>query len=286
MTSVAAPSLDDLRQRIDAIDDGLLDLIHERATIVGAIAAAKRASGSAGAFRPGREAQVMRRLAARHHGPFGLATMVGLWREIMCEFTRLQGPFSAAVQMACDRPGLWDLARDHFGGETPLEAHPTAEAVIAAVEDGRATVGVLPTPADGAGGDWWPRLLSDAADRPRIISRLPFASPGSARGEGLDAVTIARLPTEASGLDRSYLALEPVAPGDADGWIGSLAADTGLPLRGIAGRAGSACLIEIDDYITDDDPRLGDLRQRAAGRLRGLTVLGAYAVPLTETRAG
>src|SRR5690606_35252375 len=106
-------------------------------------AAAKRASGSAGAFRPGREAQVMRRLAARLGGPFGVPTMVRLWREIMCEFTRLQGPFSAAVVATPDRPGLWDLARDHFGAETPLAQHDDADAVIAAVAAGQATVGVL-----------------------------------------------------------------------------------------------------------------------------------------------
>ncbi|BBK34298.1 chorismate mutase [Stella humosa] len=289
MTSAAAPNLDDLRRRIDAIDDGLLDLIHQRATIVGAVAAAKRATGSAGAFRPGREAQVMRRLAARHHGPFGLATMVRLWREIMCEFTRLQGPFAVAVQFADGRPGLWDLARDHFGAETPMTPHGDARAVLAAVDGGSATVGVLPTPAGTADGAWWPQLRGAAADRARIISRLPFASPGSARGDGLDAVAVARLPSEPSGDDRSFLALDLAAP-LPDAEISRLAAAAGLSIHAlpavIDAPDGPARLAEIDGYVGDDDPRLGRLREDAGQRLRGLTVLGAYAIPLSESRAG
>lgn len=289
MTSAVAPSLDDLRRRIDAIDDGLLDLIHERATIVGAIGAAKRAAGNAGAFRPGREAQVMRRLAARHHGPFGFATVVRLWREIMCEFTRLQGPFAVAVHLRDGRPGLWDLARDHFGGETPMTAHATPIQVIQAVNDGSATVGVLPVPSDDPDGSWWASLLSGEADRPRIITRLPFASAGNARGTGLDAVAIARLPAEPSGEDRTYLAFDMASDEISLGSVQRLVRQAGLPLRGFVRierpRLGIACLTEVDDYVADDDPRLRALAEAAAGRLGGLKVLGAYAVPLTRNGA-
>ncbi|MGE0725429.1 MAG: chorismate mutase, partial [Alphaproteobacteria bacterium] len=55
MTTAAAPSLDDLRRRIDAIDDALLDLVQDRTSVVQAIGARKRGGGGpATAFRPGR----------------------------------------------------------------------------------------------------------------------------------------------------------------------------------------------------------------------------------------
>ncbi|MCC7276031.1 MAG: chorismate mutase [Alphaproteobacteria bacterium] len=285
MNQAAAPSLDDLRRRIDAIDDGLLDLIHERTTIVEAIAAAKRASGNAAAFRPGREAAVMRRLAARHKGRFGLATVVRLWREIMCEFTRLQGPFAVAVHVTPEAPGRWDLARDHFGSQTPMAIHQTPVQVIHAVNDGSATVGVLPPPSDEADGMWWTSLLADEPGGPRIIARLPFASAGNARGTGLQAVAIGKLPTEPSGRDRSYLAID-MADDTSLGATQRRLHDAGLPLRGLVGvdqpRLGIVHLAEIDDYLADDDPRLARFRELSARRLRGLKVLGAYAVPLAE----
>jgi chorismate mutase/prephenate dehydratase len=176
------------------------------------------------------------------------------------------------VQCREDRPGLWDLARDHFGAETPLAGHATAEDVIGAVDDGRATVGVLGSPSTQAAGAWWPLLRSDATDRARIISRLPFAGPGSARGPVLDAVAVARLPTEASGADRSFLALPAADGAAAEGLVRA----AGLPFRGIVAAAAGAILTEIDDYLDDADPRLAALPS-------GARVLGAYAIPLSET---
>ena len=55
------PNLDTLRQEIDAIDGDLHGLIRRRATLVGEIAAAKPPGGIS--FRPGREAQVLRKRA-------------------------------------------------------------------------------------------------------------------------------------------------------------------------------------------------------------------------------
>ena len=55
-----APTLLDLRRKIDAIDGRLHELIRERADLVGSISAAKPAGGLA--LRPGREAQIMARL--------------------------------------------------------------------------------------------------------------------------------------------------------------------------------------------------------------------------------
>ncbi|MGE0717205.1 MAG: chorismate mutase [Alphaproteobacteria bacterium] len=288
MTQAAAPSLDDLRRRIDAIDDGILDLIHQRTKIVEAIGAAKRATGSAGAFRPGREAQVMRRLAARHEGRFSLATVVHLWREIMCEFTRLQGAFAVAVHAGADSQGRWDLARDHFGGETPMTMHATPVQVIHAVNEGAATVGVLPPPSDEPEGTWWTGLLGDEPGGPRIITRLPFASAGNARGgAAMQAVAIARLPTEPSGQDRSYVAID-MADDTSLGTTQRRLHDAGLPLHGIVAvelpGQGVLHLAEIDDYLADDDQRLAAFRNLAMGRLNGVKVLGAYAVPLAESR--
>src|SRR3546814_7390778 len=62
------PSLDDLRRQIDYIDDAIHDLLMRRPDLGRQIG---RATGQGGVFiRPGREARVLRRLVARHTGPF------------------------------------------------------------------------------------------------------------------------------------------------------------------------------------------------------------------------
>ena len=72
-----APNLDELRRRLDAIDDRLHDLILERAAVVESVAALKQSTGQP-SLRPGREAEILRRLddwvrtlgpvAAEEHG--------------------------------------------------------------------------------------------------------------------------------------------------------------------------------------------------------------------------
>ena len=53
-----------LRARLDELDDKIHDLLMERALVVESVAR----SGKAAAFRPGREAAILRRLLARHTG--------------------------------------------------------------------------------------------------------------------------------------------------------------------------------------------------------------------------
>src|SRR3546814_15977852 len=87
------PSLDDLRREIDEIDDAIHDLLMRRTELARQIG---RAKGQGAVFmRPGREARVLRRLVARHTGPFPKPVVTRIWREILPGFPRLQGPFAA-----------------------------------------------------------------------------------------------------------------------------------------------------------------------------------------------
>ena len=157
----AEPSLDSLRAQIDAIDDQLYRLIMQRAEVALSIGAVKNAHGAeTGPMRPGREARLIRRLAAKEEGPFPKAVIVRLWREIIGAVLRLQGPFSVAVYAPEGAAGYWDLARDQFGSLTPATAHDSPQQVLNAVTAGRASVGVLPLPDGGDPQPWWPMMLA------------------------------------------------------------------------------------------------------------------------------
>ena len=86
--------LTDLRRTINQLDDQILDLIDRRMTLAGDIIAAKQGRA---AFRPGREAQVIERLAAAAPNlPRQLVTNV--WRQLMTASTVLQ---DAASRSPC-----------------------------------------------------------------------------------------------------------------------------------------------------------------------------------------
>ena len=60
------PSLADLRQEIDRIDETMHGLLMQRGEIIDRLIRVKRTQESGSAFRPAREAEMMRRLVARH----------------------------------------------------------------------------------------------------------------------------------------------------------------------------------------------------------------------------
>ena len=74
-----SPSLDSLRQDIDAIDGELHGLIQRRAALVDRIAGSKPPGGLA--LRPGREAKVMRQRLETHQGPFPAAAVYRIERK-------------------------------------------------------------------------------------------------------------------------------------------------------------------------------------------------------------
>ena len=89
-------TLGELRGRIDEIDAEMHRLLMDRGSVIDALIRIKGTSRPGAAFRPGREAEMMRRIVARHAGALPLATVEHIWREIITTFTRVQAPFNVA----------------------------------------------------------------------------------------------------------------------------------------------------------------------------------------------
>ena len=169
-----APSLADLRQEIDRIDEAMHRLLMERGTIIDRLNASKKASqaGLSSAFRPGREASMMKALAERHEGLLPLDTVESIWRVIIGTFTYVQSNYSVHADVSAGDAPMRDSARFHFGFTVPYITHPSAAAVIEAVASSRGDLGIFRLDQGATSGAWW-RTLDDKR-RPKIIARLPF----------------------------------------------------------------------------------------------------------------
>lgn len=288
----ADEAIDGLRREIDAIDDALHDLLMRRTEVVARIGALKQADGGDGVFlRPGREAVVLRRLVARHRGPLPKATVVRIWRELMGALVRLQGPFAVAVFSPEQAPGYWDLARDHFGGLSPMAAHESAGQVLRAVMEGQATVGVLPLPEQDEEEPWWRHLLGRDPRTPRIVARLPFVAPVTVRGGPLEAYAVGLAPAEETGEDRSLFALETAAQISRSGLTVALRS-VGLETVAIQvwrdrGNPESQIhLVEVEGFVAAEDRRLAALAGSRGEEIRQVWTLGSFAVPLAPAELG
>jgi chorismate mutase-like protein len=130
------PSLTDLRREIDRIDEGMHRLLMERADIIDRLIAVKRSQATGGsAFRPAREAEMMRRLVQRHEGILPLDTVESIWRVIISTFTYVQAPFSVHADLSAGDALMRDSARFHFGFTVPFVPHMGASGVVAAVSE-------------------------------------------------------------------------------------------------------------------------------------------------------
>jgi len=137
-----ATAIDDLRRRIDRIDEKILALLNRRARVAVQIGERKRHS-QASIYMPDREKRIFQRLAALNTGPLDADAIRPIFREIIAACLSLEqelriaflGPLGTFSQQA---------VREQFGSRASLVPVPSLGAVFDEVERGRADYGVVP----------------------------------------------------------------------------------------------------------------------------------------------
>jgi chorismate mutase / prephenate dehydratase len=131
--------LDRLRAAIDAVDDRILDSLSERARLAREVGSLKVGQ----AYRPEREAQVLRRIKERNPGPLSDETAALLFREIMSACLALERPVTVAY---LGPKGTFSerAALKHFGLAADALPTPSIDEVFRAVESGSADFGIVP----------------------------------------------------------------------------------------------------------------------------------------------
>ena len=194
-------ALAELRRDIDRLDREMHERLMERGRIIDRLIAVKGGTAATGsAFRPEREASMMRAMAERHAGGLPFDAVEGIWRIVISTFTNLQAPFSVHAAMSGDAVAMRDSARFHFGFTVPFRPEQDAAAVVGAVSASRGDLGLVPIAASTT-PPWWRALTPP--DAPKVIARLPFVDrPGhpaahpilvlakGVSGEGLGATVL------------------------------------------------------------------------------------------------
>jgi chorismate mutase len=231
------PSLAELRKEIDRIDEAMHRLLMDRGEIIDRLIAAKNTQEVGSAFRPAREADMMRRLVQRHRGILPLDTVESIWRVIISTFTHVQAPFSVHADLSAGDAMMRDSARFHFGFTVPFVPHAGASGVVAAVSESRGDLGLVPAFAAPHAGAWWTALEFESA--PKIIARLPFVERAD-HPAALPVFVISRVTPDAMAAETEIWSLHVTAWGPD------------------AGRAAAALapLIAVPDPMLDDGTAL------------------------------
>lgn len=131
-----------LREKIDAIDAQILDLLNQRASVAQEVGQVK-AETDAPVFRPEREAQVLRSVAERNPGPLPAADIQVIFREVMSACRALEKRVTVAY---LGPAGTFSEQAVYSQFGRAVEGMPCAsiDEVFRATEAGTADFGVVP----------------------------------------------------------------------------------------------------------------------------------------------
>lgn len=284
--SAPREELGDLRQKIDAIDEKIINLLIQRTLLVEEVGRRKANANTTSSFiRPGREASMVRNLVQKIEGHFPKEAVVAIWRQIISASLSVEHAMPLAAYRDKENEECYWLAREYFGSFLPLTTFDDMEQVVHQVASGKVAVGVIPYASIFSGdAAWWTDFegLMASTDSPRIFACIPFLN--NQQNPQIQAVAIAKVMPEPTGDDTSLLAVS--VTGNVSQEHLAVALNTcGLALgnnfwhqempdntRGF--------LFEVHGFITTESQPIKEFCEEFAANDIKINILGTYANPI------
>lgn len=145
-----ALTLDQIRERIDRLDDQIVRLLNERAALIVDVGRVKRETGVP-IYAPHREQAVLKRVLAANAGPLPARTVEAVYREIMSGSFALEQPLRIGY---LGPPGSYShqAAVRQFGNSVSFEDLHTIAGVFTEVLRGHCHYGLAPIENSIGGG--------------------------------------------------------------------------------------------------------------------------------------
>jgi chorismate mutase/prephenate dehydratase len=135
-------TLDDLRRRIDEIDNQLIDILNERMSVIKQVGSLKRSTNTA-IYRPEREKSIIDRLYHNHQGHLNRAAIEAIFMEIFAISRNFELPELVAY-LGPEGSFTHQAAESRFGAMSQYLALDSIRSVFDAVNTGRSRFGVVP----------------------------------------------------------------------------------------------------------------------------------------------
>jgi chorismate mutase len=250
--------LEDIRREMDAIDDGLLNLLERRFAATEHVRAIKSKNGGLGgsAFRPAREAAILRRLLSRPNSLVPPELLVRLWRNILARSAQNQADITVHISKKLNASmGLRLRIRDYFG-TLPVEEYRDEGQALMQVNASPGDICIVETEAP-----WVEAFVEGKGGQARVIACLPFLRDDTVP----KLLVFGHSPSEPTGDDETLIISDGKLPRDF----------SPAPLWQVKlGQRRVSCL---PGFLSDhESPLVGLSRSNA---LLGLKVAGRYPSP-------
>ncbi len=283
-----SPALDEIRRKIDELDNRIHDTLMERAELVLKVGEEKR-KNNIQIVQPAREARMIRRLLARHNGALPQMAVVRIWRELVGAVSLLQTGLKAVIATPEGQTDFWDLARDYFGSCLPFQKVPNAMSAISALRENKATFAVVPWPEGEHEQPWWTYLNTGSPDALNIIVALPHGQDPENPNPDVKGLIVSKAGFDSSGDDNSFLMIQ-CASDVSRGRLVDVAKKAGLTPLGLFSKRNASNtsvafhLMEVKDYIEKSDKRMNDFIDALEDSDASVTCVGGYPVPPSYER--
>ena len=132
--------LEQVRKRINEIDDKINDLLAQRAECAVEV---KKIKGGAAVYRPKREAEILGRVAKEHTGALPSESVKAVFTEVIAACRNLEETLKVAY-LGPAGSYSHEIAEKLHGKTCEFISEPSLRGVLQAVEQGRADVAVIP----------------------------------------------------------------------------------------------------------------------------------------------
>ena len=145
MTDKTSKKLLAIRDRIDSIDNKILDLLSKRAQCAEEVGKTKREAGETDLwfYRPEREAQILKRVSDNNPGPLENERITAIFREIISSCLALEQNIKVAF-LGPNGTFSQEASLKHFGQAVETVAVGSIGQVFKEVENGTVDYGVVP----------------------------------------------------------------------------------------------------------------------------------------------
>lgn len=280
--------LTEFRGQIDAIDDKIIDLLIERIGVVSQVGAMKRdVNASQCPLRPGREADMVRRVAQKFEGTsFSPAAAAAIWRILIGASTAVENELKISVYAPEKDESLYWLAREYFGGFLPITKQPQIRRVIGDVMDGKASVGIIPNFNNADDNQWWTTLLQQGQETPSIFAHIPFVYYETPNRHSPSALALGHIAPEKTENDVSIIVL------DTEYNVSQHRLQTAFTQANLQAQWLSIAnlssqsrhhLIELKGFVDKEHAGMKSFIAGLSGAVLNTYFLGSYAVPFTLT---
>lgn len=143
-------SIQELRKKIDRLDEKIVELLNRRAALASKIGTVKKEQDQSG-YDPKREKEIYEHILLVNQGPLSKKALFSIYRELMSGMLVLEKEEKVAF---LGPPGTFShsAAKGKFGSSVEFVPARTIENVFALVTRGRADYGVVPIESSSGGG--------------------------------------------------------------------------------------------------------------------------------------